>query len=264
MNKNSKRPLSGRSRGKNNRNNNASNNIQSGAVTSCPFVVDSFLVDQATSGNGGFTSQASAASKSSANNFFVDPYNLGGMPYHIASLFMQYRFLWVKIDYIPYSTASGVLTTTSGQTSAPVYGSRNFAWGFQADPYAISSTYTSIVIGGGQESNTSRRSSIIMRGGTLSAWRYTTTTAASPTYIDLRMVAPAVVNFAYQQASTTLATTYGNIKISGVMQVRYQIDNAAPIGLSLQSTENIRPQSADEQKSNKKPDNQSVGARGWF
>lgn len=262
MNKNSRKSNSGRSRGKNNRNN-IQSSIQAGRVTTVPFAVDSFTLDQASSGNGGFTSQASAASLTAANGFNLDPYNLGGLPYRMGTNFIQYRLKWVKIGYKPYMSASGVVNTVSGATSTPSYGVRNFALGFSADPFIVLASYGSIIIGGGIEGNTSRPCQISMRGGTLNTWRYTSTTTASPSNIDLRMVAPVRVNVAFSNTSTTATLTYGGFLITGVMELRYPLDNAVPVGLSA-SIENTPLLSVEEQKSNKNTENASKDVKGWF
>lgn len=231
-------------------------------VTTTLFQTPSFLVEQAASGNGGFTSSASAASITAANGFPLDPFNVGGHLYHMASLFSEWRLRWVRIDYIPYSTPSGVMSTVSGTTSSPSYGSRNFAMGIMDDPDFTPVTYNGIVISGKSvESNTAQRVSLSHSSGALRTWRFTSTTGSSPTTIDLRMTAPADVRFAYQQTSTTNVVTYGNIIVTGLVDFRGVIDNFAPVGIfSRPSFIALKP-SVDEQKQNK---NSKSEKSGWL
>jgi len=217
-------------------------------IVRVPFYSPSFVIAQGTSGNGGFTTLASASSSTLLNGFALDPFQIGGVPYRMASTFLQWRLKWVKLDYIPQTTLSGVTNTIVGPTSAPTYANRNFAWALMGDPEALYTTYTSILVSNsGVASNTAKRSSLFAKGGTLSSWRYTTTTTGpSPTSIDLRMVAPMTVRFAFVEASTTAAFTYGTVIISGLAEFRYEQDFTAPIGLSLSPPKSEEKKEDDE------------------
>jgi len=210
-----------------------------------PFRGIPFVITQSTSGNGGISTENSGSSLSSANLVNIDPFNFGARLSLIADQFLEYRFQRIRFTFVPRYTASGVAPTPAGATSTPSYANRNFVWGFVDDPALLGSlSYQVFMEYGGTPANTTKRSSISLRGGTLSKWRFTSTTTASPTAIDLRMVAPAQMRFYFDDTSTTAAATYGYIIYDADVEFRGAANNATIIGVSTPQ----RKISTDEDK----------------
>lgn len=209
------------------------NNIVSRRILSVPFSVPSFYLDQASSGNGGFSTAGSAASITAQNGFPVDPFNLGGIVYQMAALYSRYRLKNCRITYIPFTTQSGVISNVSGATASPNYGDRAFAVHYTEDPAFLSSNFISMIAAGGKVGNTSRRLTMGMSGNLASSWKYSSTTSASPTAIDLRDAATGRVEIAFSDTSTTATARYGIFVLSGVAEFEGLIDRAVTIGLSV-------------------------------
>jgi len=225
---------------------NVSNRLFSQSTVTVPFRGIPFVITQTTSGTGGISTENSGSSLSSTSLVNIDPFNFGARCSLIADQFLEYRFKSVTFKYIPRYTASGVAPTPGGATSTPSYANRNFVWGFVEDPaLAGALSYQIFMEYGGTPGNTTKKSSIRLRGGTLSKWRFTSTTASSPTAIDLRMVAPAQMRFYFDDTSTTAAATYGYIVYDAVIEFRGAANNAAIIGVTETPTRKI---STDEDK----------------
>lgn len=191
-----------------------------------------FVVNSGTSGTGGLVSANSGASLTNANSVPIDPFTLGGRCSALAADFLMYRIKWIRFVYNPYGSASGVAVTPAGLTTTPSYAERAFAWGCVDDSGISGSlSYQLLVEYGARVCRTSQLQSFTLRGGTLSQWRYTSTTSASPTAIDLRMIAPVKLWFYFADTSTTLSTSYGAITYDAVFEFRGAADNLQPIGL---------------------------------
>lgn len=206
-------------------------------IVSVPFSVPSFYLAQASSGNGGFTTAVSGASLTANNGFSVDPFNIGGNVYQLASLYAMYRIRRLTLTYVPFDTASGVGSIVTGGASSPTYLNRAFAMHFVLDPAFTNSSYTSILASSGLPGNTTRRYVYNVRGGNLKMWRYTSTTSASPTGIDLRYSAVGRIEMAFQDTSTTATANYGMVMLSGIADYEGVIDRSVPIGLSISQEE---------------------------
>jgi len=191
-----------------------------------------FRITQATSGTGGITSVTSSTSSSNVNSVAIDPFSIGGRTLTIAQLFTKYRFRKVTMRYIPDTSYSGVVESISGPTTTPSYGSRVFAWGVNRDPALSTLSYSQLVQMGGVVGNTNRSSRLVFINND-SSWFFTSTTAASPTTIDLRMAAPLQLRFAYGTASTTAIGSYGQLVFDIEFQVQGDIPPSAPLGLAL-------------------------------
>ncbi len=208
------------------------NNLSCQRIRSVPFSVPSFYLEQASTGNGGFSTAGSAASITAQNGFAVDPFNLGGIVYQMAALYSRYRLKNCRITYIPFTTQSGVVSNVSGATASPNYGDRAFAVHYTEDPAFSSSNFISMLAAGGKVCNTSRRFTLGMSGNLASSWKYSSTTSASPTTIDLRDSSTGRVEIAFSDTSTTATARYGIFILSGVAEFEGLIDRAVVIGNS--------------------------------
>jgi len=203
------------------------------AVTTFPFRGNPFRVTQTTSGTGGITSVESQASVSHVNSIALDPYTIGGRLNAMAALFTEYRFTRFKLTYVPDgTTSSGVLENVTGGTTSPTYAARSFAMGLATDPALSTLSFAQIIEMGGKPTNTTRGLSFNIKGGVLNTWRYTSTTLpySSTTTIDLRLVAPLKLYFAYFNSSTTAGASFGEILIDATVQFRGAVGIAQPIG----------------------------------
>jgi len=216
-----------------------------------------FRITQATSGTGGITSVTSSTSSSNVNSVAIDPYTIGGRTLVIAQLYTKYRIRRVVIRYIPDTSFSGVVESISGPTTTPSYGSRVFAWGINRDPALSTLSYSQLVQMGGAVGNTNRSSRLVFINND-NSWFFTSTTAASPTTIDLRMVAPLQLRFAYGTASTTAIGSYGQLVFDIDIQCSGDIPPSAPLGLSLSPPELVRESKDTEEKKDVKPNS------AWF
>jgi len=204
-------------------------------VVTAPFSVPSFYLDQASTGNGGFTTAVSASSFTAANGLSLDPFSIGGNVYQMASLFSYYRIRRLRLTYIPFSSSSGVASIPSGVSTTPSYTDRAFAIQFTGDPAFTNSSFTSILASTGKAFNTSRRGVLDVRGPLLGGWKYTTTTASTPLADDLRMACVGRLQIAFSDTSTTQTQRFGIFLLSGVADYRGILDRAVPIGVSLLS-----------------------------
>jgi hypothetical protein len=239
------------------------------AIHSVPFSIPSFYLEQATSGNGGFTTAVSAATLTAANSFPVDPYNVGGNIYNMASLYTHWRLRKCRITYVPFVSASGVIPNVSGATTSPNYGDRAFSLAFIEDGSLTGSSFTSMLLSGGKVFNTSRKQSLSLTGGLASSqWYYSSTTAGSPSAIDKRLACPGTLNMAFSDTSTTATLRYGVFIISGICDYQGLLDRTVPIGISLKDDE--KQQQAQQQRPlqltqhNTIPQLQSQQNKGWF
>jgi hypothetical protein len=143
-----------------------------------------------------------------------------------------------------------MLEIVSGSTATPGYAARPFAIGIFDDPALSTLTYTNIIDGGGKWGNTSRGKILTIAP---SKWLWTSTTAASPTTIDLRTTAFGKLYFAYFNASTTAIPSFGHLILQIDVEFKGVIFSAAPIGRTLQP-----PPSPEEKSSpNAPPDRRS-------
>lgn len=189
-----------------------------------------FRITQTTSGTGAITSVESGLSLTASNSAAIDPYSIGGRANHFASQFLRYRIERIMIQFVSDETSSGVVESVSGATTTPSYASRVFAMGLFRDPALSTITYENLVAMGGFIGNTSRNMKARFRG---SPWLFTSTTAGSPTNIDLRMTAPYKLYFEFQNNSTTAAASYGHLVFNITWLFQGAIDNAVPLGRSL-------------------------------
>ncbi len=208
--------------------------LLSSHTTIVPFRGAPFEVTQATSGTGGFTSLNSNGSYTAVNSINIDPFNLGARLAMVADNFLEYRFKWIRFKYMPWGSASGVQSTQTGSTASPTYATRPFCWGVIDDVAIGTLSYGGLIEYGGVVGTTTRPCSLFLRGGSLNRWRFTSTTSASPTNIDLRMVAPFQLRWYFGDGSSTAVSTYGTIMYECVIQFRGAANNAAVIGLSQQ------------------------------
>jgi hypothetical protein len=206
-----------------------------------------FAVASTTSGNAGFVTANSTNISNFVNTINLDPFTLSGRLELFAALFLEYRFKFLKVRYIPSGESdSGVVENDGAATTTPGYNSRAFCWGFVQDPAISTSGYGALVEFGGTINNVSRKSSLILRGGNINRWRYVSTTTSSPSTIDLRMVAPVQLRW-YFKNNSTAAATYGDIIVDCVVQFRSPSTNATPIGISYISIE--KDNDSEERKS---------------
>jgi len=241
-----------KSRSKSNRNLSTGFLLSSVCTIRCRGVP--FTLVQASSGNGGISTASSGASLTAANSVPLDPFTLGGRAATLSADFMQYRILELKLSYQPYVSYSGMISTTIGATTTPSSAERGFAWGVLDDP-GISGTlgFNSLIEYGAQVNRTCQRATISLRGGTLSDWRFISTTTSSPTAIDLRMVAPVKLWMAFVDTSSTSTSTYGAIIYDAIFQFRGPAQNLLPIGNPLPSI--------SEKPESKQPE---PNTKGWF
>lgn len=238
---------------RNNRNRSGSVNNR---VVSIPFREYALRISQTTSGIGGLTTTGvGSASLTAASGFPIDPWYIGGRFLYISSVFLEYRIVSLRVRYIPSQTSSsGVEEIVTGGTTTPSYAVRGFAWQYFDDPALVLTTYTAILSSGGVSSNTTRPCSLgPFKGGGLARWRYTSTTISSPTTIDLRMAAPGQLRFAFFNASTTAAESFGDVEISFVAHFRGPVSYSPPIGRLLKSQSS--PQLQVEVKKKEDPEN---------
>ena len=208
-------------------------------------------ITQATSGTGGLTTVTSGGSYTNANLVPIDPFNIGGRFNSVASNFTKYQLLSVIATYIPDSTQSGVTDLVAGPSTTPTYVSRSFAWGFNRDPALSTLSYTQLIEMGGQYGNTSRPQKLRFSNNRDPYWYFVSTTAASPTTIDLRMAAPLQLRFAYSGTSTTAIGSYGHVVMDFVIKFQGSIAPNGSLGLTMPSLQN-----SDESKEEK--------PKGWF
>jgi len=186
-------------------------------------------ITQATSGTGGLTNLSGNASATSATSYNIDPYNIGGRLNEFAHLFAQYRFKSLRLNFIPQSTSAGVVDTVVGETTTPAYENRAFSWAISPDPSITAGTFTTT--GNiGKFGNTSRSSFLVLPKN--NNWLFTSTSAASPTAIDLRMASPAKLIWVYYGTSTTATNNLGFIQYVGSIQFRHPTNDVAAVGSS--------------------------------
>lgn len=206
-------------------------NIQS-AVVSVPFRQTAFTITQASSGNGCLSSNDWGVSLTSANTAEFDPYNCGARCKLIASQFAMYRLRKLQARYTPLVGSDGLVETVAGPTTTPSYANRSFAFGAYSDPAVNVTSYASIVESGGVSKSVCRPFTFNIRQFNRS-WLFCSTTAAAavpPTSIDFRLVAPVEFSAAFSSTSTTATATYGFITLEYLLDFKYPLNNATPIG----------------------------------
>lgn len=156
--------------------------------------------------------------------------------------YLQYRVRRGTLRYVPDGTSSGVGEIVVGGTTTPTYGDRSFAMGIFKDPALSTISYENIFACGGVVGNTSRGHSISLPS---SDWLWTSTTAASPTTIDLRMTAFGKLYFSYFTASTTATYSYGQLLLTIEFEVRGAVDNATPLGATSTNPSFLKQQGPD-------------------
>jgi hypothetical protein len=155
---------------------------------------------------------------------------MGGRFQNLAQYFQQYRIRkGAYFEYIPYNALNTQQEVVSGPTSTPSYAMRNMVWLFVDDPSLSLANFTTLVDSGGIEFNTNERKRLSIPA---SAWKWVSTTSASPTSIDLRMCTFGALLARFRQTSTTAASTYGEINFVGVVEWRYPITPTGTIGVS--------------------------------
>lgn len=196
-----------------------------------------FFLTQANSGTGGITNNDCKTTATSASALILDPYNIGGRFFNFASLFTQYRIHKATLRYRPYGTAAGVEWAVAGHSTTPNYYNRAFAVGITTDPGSTCSGTSQIIAAGGIFGNTTRSWNLDIPDAATGKWLYTTTSAASPTVIDLRMTTFGYLQFAFEAASTTTTEVYGAILIDADVSFRGMLPALAPVGLSLSESD---------------------------
>jgi hypothetical protein len=224
-------------------------------ILSVPFSVPSFYLTQASSGNGGFTTAVSGASLTASNGFPIDPFNIGGNVYQMAALYTFYRLRQMRITYVPFTAANGMVPTVTGSTASPTYAGRVFALHVVLDPSLTNTNFASILASSGAVRNTTRGFSYSVRGGLFSQWRYCSTTGSSPSTIDMRQACPGKCEMAYSDTSTTGTQTYGLFMLSGTADYEGVLDRSIPVGLSASFQTpvlSLKTSSKDDEKSENK------------
>lgn len=240
----------------------ANSSLQS-LTSTFPFREVPFRITQASSGTGGLTSVTSGGSSSAANSVPIDPYQVGGRMGAVAQLYTLYRVRYLRITYVPDATASGVTESVSGATTTPSYVSRAFAWGINRDPALSTLSYSQLIQMGGSFGNTTRLQTLTFVNRA-PQWYFTSTTASSPSTIDLRMTAPLQLRFAYFNTSTTAAASYGHLIFNIICQFKGILPESAALGLSL------IPSTESESKSQDSDDSKTAGlvnqnkTKTWF
>jgi hypothetical protein len=230
-------------------------------VTRFAFRGAPFYVTSAASGAGGLSTQNSLSSTTSVSRVSMDPFQFGGRFAQAAALFLEYRIMGLRFRYRPLTTVDGMLSTTGGSTASPNYAFRSFSWGVLDDPQLNPASYSGSLEVGGKVAQTSNPSVIKVAGGSLSRWRFTSTTTSTPSTIDLRMVSPIQLFFYFQDSSAGIQT-YGDIIYEAIVEFR-GICNANPIGLTrgqplLSSSLPPSPEKQDSEES------KSTKTKGWF
>jgi hypothetical protein len=170
----------------------------------------------------------------------LDPYIIGGRFAIFAAQYQQYRIKSGFVKYRPDCSPNGLVDMAGGPSSATVtYENRAFALGIFKDPALSSITYENILQTGGFYGSTTKGFTLRVPS---SGWLWTSTTASSPTTIDLRMTSFGKMFFAYFIASTTATASYGHLEFSLVIEFKGTIDNAALLGKVI-SREIARPRS---------------------
>ena len=223
-------------------------------VVRVPFRGIPYNITQASSGTGGFSSVASLSSVTAANTVLIDPFSIGGRFADVAICFTRWRIRSIKAEYVPaYTTASGVVDLPGGASATANYISRPFVWGLISDPAFNAGTYYAMVEAGGVTGNTSRYSQCVARVRD-PRWYFGTSTAASPTAIDQRMIAPFMLVWRFQSSSTTTTATYGNVILSFEAEFCGPALETAQVGLTSSDINITQSQSQptppkEEQKS---------------
>lgn len=192
-----------------------------------------FRVTQASSGTGGITTVDSGASVTAANSVTLDPFTMGGRFAAFATQFQEYRIARGVLTYIPDTSSNGLVDIVAGATTTPSYENRTFSIGLFRDVALGTITYSAILEAGGALGSTSRQKRIRV---TPTKWLWTSTTSASPTTIDLRMVAFGRIYFSFFNPSTTATASYGHIMFDLFVEFRGAIQSAAPVGIPNSST----------------------------
>jgi hypothetical protein len=174
----------------------------------------------------------------------LDPYTIGGRLLQFANEFQQYRVVSGKLTYVPDGTATGLYEAVNGQSTTPSYVARPFAIGIFKDPALSTLTYTNIIDGGGKWCNTSRGRQLSIGP---SPWLWTSTTAASPSTIDLRTTAFGKLYFAFFNSSTTASPSFGHLILQIDVEYKGVIFSAAPLGSSLSPPQSDKAE-AEEKK----------------
>jgi len=197
------------------------------AIISVPFREVPLSVVQASSGTGGLTNLSGNTSTTAGNTYSIDPFNIGGRLNEFAHLFAHYRFKKLVIKFIPQATQSGVPDEPSGQVTTVPAENRAFGWAIINDPSITAGSY--VTVGNiGKFGNTTRTSTLVLKR--MPEWLWTSTSAASPTAIDLRMASPAKLVWIYYSTSTTATNNLGLIQYTGVIEFRNPTNDVAAVG----------------------------------
>jgi len=188
-------------------------------------------------------------------SIWLDPFIIGGRLHTMASLFTQYRMLRCSFQFVPRSTASGVMSNVAGTTTTPSYGSRTISVGTSPDAAYAPSTYLQILDMGGKSKNTSRGFSLNITRMIDKRWKFTSATNASPTVIDLRSCAFTLFACAFSDTSTTASATYGSWICRWYADFRGPIASAPAIGLQFHSN-----MEDEKDETGSSSDSQSAGA----
>lgn len=167
---------------------------------------------------------------------------MGTRIYELAGQFLQWRFRKLTLRYVPWTSASGVVSIPAGTSSTPSYSSRPFCWGVVFDPAILTLNYMTLRAYGGRFGQSDKSSSLSFSGNVLSKWLYTSTTvsiATPPSTIDYRMTSPGTLRWYFGDSSTTNTQTHGVIQYDAVVEFRFPSYNALPIGVDLRRSESM-------------------------
>lgn len=214
-------------------------------VVTQKFIEQPFSVEQASSGTGGISSSggSSGTSLTAVSSVKIDPFSIGGRLAYTAGMWLQYKLNYLELEFLPDASCTGYLENIAGGTTTPVMINRDFAWALLRDPAAVNAySYTDLLVSGGDYGTTTRKHKL--RIGS-SPWLFTSTTSSYSiaTTIDFRQAAPAILRFAFRQASTTGTQRYGLIICRASVSFRGPLVNTTVIGLSAPSDVTLLSQS---------------------
>lgn len=191
-----------------------------------------FFITATAASQGCITTGESKASLTSAGSTILDPFTIGGRFYTVAQLFTQYKINRCVFRYKPYSTVSGVQFNPQTTSTTPTYTSRAMAVCVVSDPATLMTGLNDIISAGGIVCNSSKPWNLSVQGGGLGKWLYTSTTSASPTSIDARMVAFGFMRGSFEVSSSTNSNiVLGPVLVDMDVSLRGMISATAPIGL---------------------------------
>lgn len=219
--------------GKTNNRSNYNNRAMQQQTTRFYTVTVPFRCTQTSSGTGGITTVESSSSLTAANSTSLDPYTIGGRVLQFTNQFLQYRVVGGSLTYVPDVGAMGISDVVTGGTTTPTYTHRSFAMAIFKDPALSTISYENLLAAGGSYGATERSHSCRLP---VSPWLWTSTTASSPTTIDLRMTAFGKFYFSFFNTSTTATASYGHFVLRMHFICRGAVDNAGALGKTISST----------------------------